>query len=73
MENSLEQDLDVMTGRLADIEKNLVVIQENITVLSYQIKETQQFLIKLAKNQHDITKRVTHWPFIAVPEGGSEE
>ena len=73
MENSLEQDLDVMTGRLAEIEKNMFIIQENITVLSYQIKETQQFLIKLAKNQHDITKRVTQWPFIAIPEGGCEE
>ena len=73
MDNSLEQDFDVMSGRLAELEKNIVILQENITILSHQIKETQHFLIKLAKNQHDISKRVTHWPFIAVPEGGDEE
>lgn len=66
MQQSLEQDLDIVSGRIAEIEKSLVICQDNMMVLANQIKETQYFLIKLAKNQHDITKRVTQWPFIAV-------
>lgn len=66
MSQSLEQELDVLLGRMTEIEKNLIIIQENQMTLADQIKETQKFLIKLAKNQSDITKRVTQWPFIAV-------
>lgn len=66
MENSLEQDLDVVSGRIAEIEKTLTVMEENMAIIAAQIKETQHFLIKLAKNQHDISKRVTQWPYIAV-------
>lgn len=66
MENSLEQDLDVVSGRIAELEKSLIIIQDNMLVLTHQLKETQHYLVKLAKNQHDITKRVTQWPFIAV-------
>lgn len=71
--NSLEQDLDTVSGRLVEIEKSITQMEENILLLSHQIKETQYFLIKLAKNQSEISKRVTHWPFIAVPEGGNDE
>ena len=66
MSQSLEQELDVLLGRMTEIEKNLIIIQENQMTLADQIKETQKFLVKLAKNQSDITKRVTQWPFIAV-------
>jgi predicted nucleic acid-binding Zn-ribbon protein len=73
MENSLEQDLDVVSGRIAELEKSLVIIQDNMIVLSHQIKETQHYLVKLAKNQHEITKRVTQWPFIAVDSKMGDE
>lgn len=66
MSQSLEQDLDVVAGRMAEIEKSIHIMEENILTLSYQLKETQHYLMKLAKNQHEITKRVTQWPFVAV-------
>ena len=71
--DSLEQDLDTVSGRLAEIEKSVAIIEENMLILSHQLKETQHFLIKLAKNQSEVTKRINHWPFIAVPEGGDDE
>lgn len=66
MQQSLEQDLDIVSGRIAEIEKSLTIMHNNIMVLSEQLKDTQMFLVKLAKNQSEISKRVTKWPFIAV-------
>jgi predicted nucleic acid-binding Zn-ribbon protein len=67
MSQSLEQELDVVMNRIVEMEKLMSIVQENQLTLADQIKETQRFLIKLAKNQSEISKRVTHWPFIAVP------
>jgi len=30
------------------------------------IKETQRYLIKLARNQQELTKRISAWPYIVV-------
>ena len=69
-----EEQLDQTKARLIELEKNLTIMHENVMTVSEQIKETQMFLIKLAKNQAEITKRVSQWPYIAVPsDSGFEE
>lgn len=73
MSQSLEQELDIVMNRIIEMEKLMSIVQENQLTLADQIKETQRFLIKLAKNQSEISKRITHWPFIAVPSNGGEE
>ena len=73
MSQSLEQELDIVMNRIIEMEKLMSIVQENQLTLADQIKETQRFLIKLAKNQSEISKRITHWPFIAVPSNGEEE
>jgi len=70
---SLEDELDVTRGRLVQIEKNLSIVQDNIFTIADQLKETQKYLVKLAQNQSEITKRVTHWPFIAVEKNHGDE
>ncbi len=66
MMNSYEEQLDITNSRIKELEKNIAIMHENIMTVSEQIKETQMFLIKLAKNQADITKRISSWPFISV-------
>ena len=63
---SLEQDLDLTNGRIIEIEKDLMLIQDNLTTLFEQIKETQKYIIRLAHNQAHMTKRISSWPYIAV-------
>ena len=63
---SLEQDLDITNGRIIELEKDLIVIQENLQTLFEQLKETQKYIIRLAHNQAHITKRISSWPYIAV-------
>lgn len=64
--NYLEEELDMTNNRIVEIERNLAILQVNMEVLNDQIKETQKFLLKLATNQAEITKRVTKWPYVAV-------
>ena len=51
------------------MEKDMVILQENQMTLSEQLKETQRYLIKIAKNHSEISKRLASWPFIAVERG----
>jgi hypothetical protein len=43
-----------------------VILQENQMTMADQLKETQKYLIKIAKNQSEISKRIVQWPYIAV-------
>ena len=61
-----EKDLEQIKGRMAEIEKNLAIAQENIYVLSGQIKDTQRVLTKLAQIQNEMSRRMVQWPFVAV-------
>lgn len=63
-----DEQLDLTNARIEEIEKNLAIFHENILTVSEQLKETQVFLVRLAKNQAEISKRLSSWPFIAVPE-----
>jgi|TARA_R100000234_G_C4887672_1_gene130069 uncharacterized coiled-coil protein SlyX len=66
MDQFSEEELDKINGRMAEMEKNLAIVQENLYVLNGQIKDTQNVLIKFARTQHEISKRITHWPYVAV-------
>lgn len=67
MIESYEEQLDQTKARLVELEKNLLIMQGDIITMTEQIKETQYYIIKLVKNQADITKRLSSWPYIAVP------
>lgn len=61
-----EEQLDQTNNRIIELEKNLAVMHENILTVADQIKETQVFLIKMARNQAEMSKRLSMWPYIAV-------
>ena len=69
----LNQDLDLNTEKISNIEAEILKIneqigylQEHLTVQIENIRDTQRYLIKLAQNQQELTKRVSTWPFIEV-------
>jgi hypothetical protein len=49
------------------------MLNENCQHLADHMRETQRFLVKLAQNQAEITKRISQWPYIAVERKGEEE
>jgi uncharacterized coiled-coil protein SlyX len=57
---------DLYGTRLKQLEENICIMQEGITHLSDHVKQTQQYLMKLAHHQADIAKKLSSWPFIAV-------
>ena len=69
----LDDELDMTGQRLTNIETELIRINEQINAMvenlntqMESIKETQRYLIKLARNQQDLTKRISAWPYIVV-------
>jgi cell division protein FtsB len=63
-----EEQLDVTKARVIELEKNISILQDNVSTAIEQIKETQKFLVRLAHNQAEISKRVSAWPYIVVSE-----
>jgi len=61
-----EEQLDQTNNRIIQLEKNIAVMNENLLTVADQIKETQVFLIKMARNQAEMSKRLSMWPYIAV-------
>lgn len=64
---SLEHDLDITTQKIANLEEKIDSTRELLLQTIDSLKETQRYLMKMAHNQSEITKRVSLWPYIAVP------
>jgi len=61
-----------MESRLKTLEKSLSVMQGNMSILTDQLKDTQAYLMRMAKSQSEIAKRITNWPYIAVPQSDQD-
>jgi len=66
MEEFLEQDLDIYAQKIINMEKNVASLEDQIDKLTESLKETQKFIVKLAYNQQEITKRISQWPYLVV-------
>jgi len=68
-----EEQLDTTKNRLIEIEKNISLLQEGLMTVSEQMRDTQRYLIKVAHNQAELAKRISHWPYIPVPDVRGDE
>lgn len=68
MDEYFEEQLNTTKSRITELEKDIIVLQENLLTVTDQLKETQRFLIKLVHNQSEIARRVSSWPFLTVNE-----
>jgi hypothetical protein len=68
-----EEQLDSTRNRLIEIEKNISLLQEGLMTVSEQMRDTQRYLIKVAHNQAELAKRISHWPYIPVPDVRGDE
>lgn len=63
-----EENLDLTNNKIAQLEHDISVLNDNINTLHEQMKDIQKYIVKLAHNQSEVTKRVSSWPFIGVSE-----
>jgi len=66
-------ELDINTRKIKELEKELYVTRELLTNCIDSLKETQRFIMKLAYNQSEITKRVSSWPYIVVSSSKDDD
>jgi len=64
--------LDISAQKIKNLEKEVADIQNIVYNLNESLKETQRYLIKLAQNQKEVTKRVSQWPYILVEKNEGE-
>jgi len=64
----LDEELDMTNQKIQNLEKEITYTRELLGQTIESLKETQRYLMKLAYNQADVTKKVSHWPFIVVSE-----
>lgn len=69
----LEEELDITTQKIQTLEKELLANRELITSTIESLKETQRYLMKLAYNQAEITKKISQWPYIVVHSNRNDE
>lgn len=61
-----EIDLDSANDKIAALEKELYITKDLLTTTIESLKDTQRYLMKLAYNQSEISKRMAQWPYIVV-------
>ena len=73
----LHQSLDLTAQKISNIEEEILkineqigILHENLTVQIENMRDTQRYLIKLAQNQQELTKRISTWPYIEINRNG---
>ncbi len=65
-ETLLDIDLDESKVKIKQLEMQVASLMDNLQEVTESLKETQKYLVMLAHNQKELTKRVSQWPYIVV-------
>jgi len=63
---SLDAELVQSNKKIKKLEENITMLQEIIRQQQETMLETQRYLIKLARGQQELSKRVLSWPYVRV-------
>lgn len=68
MQEFLEKNLDIDKQKLDTLEEEFYKQRELLLQTIDSLKETQRYLVKLAHNQAEVTKRISQWPYLVVQD-----
>lgn len=70
-----DEDLipNLQAQKIEALEKELYITKELLSNCIDSLKETQRYLMKLAYNQSEISKRVSAWPYIVVSSSKDDD
>ena len=70
-----DEDLipNLQAQKIEALEKELYMTKELLSNCIDSLKETQRYLMKLAYNQSEISKRVSAWPYIVVSSSKDDD
>jgi uncharacterized coiled-coil protein SlyX len=69
MMQHLEEDSNkivILENKISTLEEELDILHHMINQQQESILSTQQYLVKLAQSQNDLTKKISAWPFVKV-------
>ncbi len=61
------EDLDFQKQKISLLEKEIVKLQDELSLVVASVREVQKYLIRLAQNQALVSEQVASWPYIVIP------
>ena len=68
-----EQRLRIIEEEMDKMNNDIQVLLKMVDSLSYNLRETQQFAIKIGVSQSRVQDRVMRWPFVKIVGEDSKE
>ena len=68
-----DQRLGILEEEVDKLNNDIQVIMKMVDSISYNLRETQQFAIKIGVAQNRVNERVMRWPFVKISGEDSKE
>jgi|688.fasta_scaffold2137190_2 hypothetical protein len=65
MESS--ENFDLQKQKIAYLEKEVIKLQDDLSLVVASVREVQKYLIRLAHNQAVVSEQVAAWPYVKIP------
>jgi hypothetical protein len=61
------EEFDLQKQKIAYLEKEVIKLQDENSLIVASVREVQKYLIRLAQNQAVVSEQVASWPYVTVP------
>jgi hypothetical protein len=61
------EEFDLQKQKIAYLEKEVIKLQDENSLIVASVREVQKYLIRLAQNQAVVSEQVAAWPYVTVP------
>jgi hypothetical protein len=69
---SIEERIDQLERGLGHIDNDLQSLTVMLTEMHAQIRDVQQFSLKIGQAQNKLHEYISHWPFVRVVKNGKD-
>jgi uncharacterized coiled-coil protein SlyX len=69
---TLEERVDQLERGLGHIDNDLQSLTVMLTEMHAQIRDVQQFSLKIGQAQNKLHEYISHWPFVRVVKNGKD-
>jgi uncharacterized coiled-coil protein SlyX len=69
---TLEDRIDQLERGLGHIDNDLQSLTVMLTEMHAQIRDVQQFSLKIGQAQNKLHEYISHWPFVRVVKNGKD-
>ena len=61
------EEFDLQKQKIALLEKEVIKLQDDLSIVVASVREAQKYIIRLAQNQAVVSEQVAAWPYVKIP------